>query len=129
MIRADSNHRGSHDSNHHHRTPGHWRDHVLAAASYDGTIVEYAKANNLKTKDIYQWKTALTKRGLLPMTKRENGPDFVAVNPVQQVDVAKSDVTSPVQCRLKLPCGSVLEYFTPVEPTYLSRLLSAVRSR
>ena len=22
-----------------------WRDHVLAAAAYDGTIVEYAKAN------------------------------------------------------------------------------------
>lgn len=107
----------------------HWRDHVLAAASYDGTIVQYAKANNLKTKDIYQWKTALTKRGLLPMTKQENEPDFVAVNPVQQVDVAKSDVTSPVQYRLTLPCGSVLEYFTPVEPTSLSRLLSAVRSR
>ena len=34
-----------------------WRDHVLAAAAYDGTIVEYAEANNLKTKDIYQWKT------------------------------------------------------------------------
>ena len=30
----------------------YWREHVLAAASFDGTIVEYAKANNLKTKDI-----------------------------------------------------------------------------
>jgi len=28
-----------------------WRDHVLAAAAFDGTIVEYAKSNNLKTKD------------------------------------------------------------------------------
>ena len=45
-----------------------WRDHILAAASFDGTIVDYAKANNLKTKDIYQWKTLLTKRGFLPMS-------------------------------------------------------------
>ena len=40
-----------------------WRDHVLAAATFDGTIVEYAEANNLKTKDIYQGKTSLAKRG------------------------------------------------------------------
>ena len=32
----------------------YWRDHVLAAASHDGSIVEYAAANNLKTKDLYQ---------------------------------------------------------------------------
>ena len=38
-----------------------WRDHVLAAAASGGTIVEYAKSNNLKTKDIYQWKTSLTR--------------------------------------------------------------------
>ena len=37
----------------------YWRDHVLAAAQYAGSIVEYAAANNLKTKDIYQWKTCL----------------------------------------------------------------------
>ena len=41
------------------------RDHVLDAAAFDGTIVEYAKSNNLKTKDIYQWKTSLARRGLL----------------------------------------------------------------
>lgn len=106
-----------------------WRDHVLAAASFDGTIVEYAKTNNLKTKNIYQWKTALTKRGLLPLNERVNEPDFVAVNPVEQVDVAKSDVTSPVQCRLTLPCGSVLEYFTPVEPISTSNGTSLTSTR
>jgi len=34
-----------------------WRDHVFAAAAFNGTIVEYAKSQNLKTKDICQWKT------------------------------------------------------------------------
>lgn len=31
-----------------------WRDHVLAAAAYEGSIVEYAKVYSLKTKDVYQ---------------------------------------------------------------------------
>jgi len=31
-----------------------WLNHVLAAAAYDGSIVDYAKAKNLNTKDIYQ---------------------------------------------------------------------------
>lgn len=106
----------------------YWRDHVLAAAAYDGTIVEYATLHNLKTKDIYQWKTALAKRGFLPMTEREDEPAFVAVNPIEQTDTASFDAAGGVQCRLTLPCGSVLEYFTSVEPDSLSRLLSAIRS-
>ena len=105
----------------------YWRDHVLAAAAFDGTIVEYATLHNLKTKDIYQWKTALTKRGFLPIVERKVEPDFVAVNTVEQVDSVELDASHSVQCRLTLPCGSVLEYFTPIEPVSLARLLSAVR--
>ena len=59
-----------------------WREHVLAAAAFDGTIVEYAKANNPKTKDIYQWKTSLTKRGLLDRGEKKRSDDFVVVAPV-----------------------------------------------
>ena len=57
----------------------YWRDHVLAAAKHDGSIVEYAAANNLKTKDLYQWKTSLTKRGFLPMQDPESTPQFTEV--------------------------------------------------
>ena len=106
----------------------YWRDHVLAAAAFNGTIVEYATLHNLKTKDIYQWKTALTKRGFLPMAEQEDAADFVAVNSVEQTDTTQPNNSHTVQCRLTLPCGSVLEYFTPVEPDSLSKLLSAVRS-
>ena len=107
----------------------YWRDHVLAAAVFDGTIVQYATLHNLKTKDIYQWKTALTKPGFLPMVKRKVEPDFVAINTVQQADPIDSDASHPVQCRLTLPCGSVLEYFMPAEPSALARFLLAVRSQ
>ena len=105
----------------------YWRDHVLAATAFEGTIVEYATLHNLKTKDIYQWKAALTKRGFLPMAEQEDAADFVAVKSVEQTYPTPHDAL-PVQCQLTLPCGSVLEYFTPIEPEALSRLLSAVRS-
>ena len=50
----------------------YWRDHVLAAAAFYGSIVEYATLHNRKTKDIYQWKTALTKRCCLLTCNRQN---------------------------------------------------------
>ena len=72
----------------------YWRDHVLAAASFDGTIVEYAQANDLKTKDIYQWKTSLTKRGFLPANDQAVTTDFVVVNPTDPADTVSSQPSS-----------------------------------
>jgi len=43
----------------------YWLDHTLAVAEFEGTIVDHAKLHNLKSKDVYQWKTALRKRGFL----------------------------------------------------------------
>ena len=40
----------------------YWREHVLAAATHDGSIVEYAKLHDPKTQDISQWKTSLIKK-------------------------------------------------------------------
>lgn len=85
-----------------------WRDHVLAAAAYEGTIVKYATLHNLQTKDIYQWKTALIKRGFLPIVERKVKPDFIAVNTVEQADSVELDESHAVQCRSTLPCGPCL---------------------
>ena len=79
-----------------------WRDHVLAAATFDGTIVEYAEANNLKTKDIYQWKTSLTKRGLLDRGEKKSSDDFVVVAPVATKQKKSEEFLS-----LRLTLGSV----------------------
>ena len=88
-----------------------WRDHVLAAAAFDGTIVEYAKANNLKTKDIYQWKTSLAKRGLLDGENVEESmpTDFVVVAPSPE---KQSKVEGSIKLRLTLSCGTQLEFFS-----------------
>ncbi len=40
----------------------YWLNHIQAADKFDGTRVEYAKAEGLKVKDLYQWKTLLTLR-------------------------------------------------------------------
>lgn len=102
-----------------------WRDHVLAAASYDGTIIEYAKANNLKSKDIYQWKTLLIKRGFLPVRPEPEAADFVSVHKANEpVPVVATDAC----CRITLPCGAVFELFSPITATELPRLLAAFQS-
>ena len=106
-----------------------WRDHVLAAASYDGTIVEYAKANNLKTKDIYQWKTLLTKRGFLPMSPEGQAADFVAVQSSNDRNDAVETLTPVASCRITLPCGAVFELFSPITAAELPKLLVALHSR
>jgi len=88
-----------------------WRDHVLAAATFDGTIVEYAKSNNLKTKDIYQWKTSLARRGLLDdgTTEKTMATDFVLV-PSGSAKSAKTQES--IKLRLTLSCGAQLEIFS-----------------
>ena len=105
----------------------YWREHVLAAVAFNGSIVEYAAANNLKTKDLYQWKTSLTKRGFLPIEDDEPTPNFTEVNIISAPTSEPSNAYSSVQCRLTLACGSVLEYFNPIDPDSLSRLLSSLR--
>jgi hypothetical protein len=107
----------------------YWRDHVLAAAAYGGSIVEYAAANNLKTKDLYQWKTALTKRGFLTLENEKPVSDFAKVAPTATPAQNSMPAASSVQCRLTLPCGSVLEYFNPVKPDTIARLLSGLRTK
>ena len=77
----------------------YWSDPVLADAALEGTIVAYVTLHNLKTKDIYQWKTALTKRGFFPIVERKVARDFVAVNTVEQADSVELDTSYSVQCR------------------------------
>ncbi|MEE9333507.1 MAG: hypothetical protein V3U65_05390 [Granulosicoccaceae bacterium] len=101
-----------------------WRDHVLAAAAHEGSIVEYAKVHSLKTKDIYQWKTSLTKRGLLPVGTAPASNDFIAV---QSVDLVEAYDQAEMACRLTLACGTVIEFFAPLDSTVLPKLLSAIQ--
>ena len=105
----------------------YWRDHVLAAASHDGSIVAYAAANGLKARDLYQWKTALTRRGFLLAEKEKPLSEFAEVKVSAKPASTPPSRSASVHCRLTLPCGSIVEYFDPVDPGSLSQLLVGLR--
>lgn len=41
----------------------YWLEHVCAAVNSDHSQAEYARTHGLKVRDLYQWKTLLTRRG------------------------------------------------------------------
>jgi hypothetical protein len=43
----------------------YWLDHIRVAEAFDGPLVENAKAEGMKVKDLYQWKTILIRRGFV----------------------------------------------------------------
>ena len=77
-----------------------WLDHLKAADDQGMTLVAYAKDNDLKVKDLYQWKTSLTRRGFWAASTVTKSADFVAVK-------TKSPSTL---CSLVLPNGIRLEF-------------------
>lgn len=77
-----------------------WLDHLRSAEAFDGSVADYARAHELTPKELYQWKTILTRRGLLPGKKR--GSDFVQV--VTPLPVSSTGVS------LVLPNGVRLEF-------------------
>ncbi len=87
----------------------YWLDHLKAANADGSSLVEYAKANDLKVKDLYQWKTSLTKRGFWSTSNSA----FVAVK-------AKP---SPSVCSLALPNGIRLEFQGVLSPELIKTMV------
>jgi hypothetical protein len=93
----------------------YWLDHILAADVFNGTLVEYASVEGLKVKDLYQWKTLLSRRGLLPGKKSSLA--FVAVT---------ASVLPPVtSMSMLLPNGVRLQFDGKVDAKSLGDILSA----
>ena len=108
------------------RCQSYWREHVLAAAAHDGTIVEYAAKHGLKTQDIYQWKTTLTKKGLLPLAPKPPWVDFI---PSQTVAVGELSNENSVSCRITFASGVVLELYSPIPVSELCKLLDKLNEQ
>ncbi len=77
-----------------------WLDHIQSAEAFDGSVADYARAHELTPKELYQWKTILTRRGMLPGKKSSS--DFVRV--VTPPPVSSTGVS------LVLPNGVRLEF-------------------
>ena len=94
----------------------HWLDHLKAAEASTGTLVAYAGAHKLKVKDLYQWKTALTRSGFLP----EKKPKAAFV----QVDTAPASV-SPTSCNVTLPNGVRVVFTGNLDGVSLREIMTA----
>lgn len=51
---------------------GYWLSHLQSAHGQQLSLVDYAQANHLEVKSLYQWKWLLNKKGLLSDTLVEN---------------------------------------------------------
>ncbi|WP_152025207.1 IS66 family insertion sequence element accessory protein TnpA [Congregibacter litoralis] len=81
----------------------YWLVHLKNAASSGGSLVAYAKANDLKPKDLYVWKTQLIKLGHLPASGKRAGSQFVPVVPVS--NATSVTLVMPNGFRLQLSGG------------------------
>jgi hypothetical protein len=104
----------------------YWLRHIKAADASDGTLVAYAKAHKLKVRDLYQWKTALGRRGLLK-TKRAKpaGSSFVPVKPVAAPASPPPPMSAESQYTVTLPNGVRLDFAGTLGPESLLDLLQA----
>ncbi|MFK8018010.1 MAG: hypothetical protein AB8G17_21515 [Gammaproteobacteria bacterium] len=94
----------------------YWLNHIKAADASDGSLVAYAETHKLKVKDLYQWKTALARRGVLPSKKSESA--FVAVSPPMPI-------TLPTSCDVTLPNGVRLQFTGNLDASSLRDILTA----
>ncbi len=93
-----------------------WLDHINAADASDDSLVAYAAAHKLKVKDLYQWKTALTRRGFLPEKKPKTA--FVPV-------ATKPATVSPTSCNVTLPNGVRIQFTVELDGVSLREIMTA----
>ncbi|MEM7082611.1 MAG: hypothetical protein AAF465_07740 [Pseudomonadota bacterium] len=93
----------------------HWLDHINAAEASADTLVVYAATHKLKVKDLYQWKTALTRRGFLPEKKPKAA--FVPVAKVP-AKVASTD------CSVTLPNGVCVQFTGDLDGVSLREIMT-----
>ena len=80
-----------------------WLNHINAADASNNSLVAYAAAHKLKVKDLYQWKTVLGRRGLLPGKPAKSS--FVPVNvPPAGVPCTSCNITLSNGVRLQFTC-------------------------
>lgn len=92
----------------------YWLGQIRAANAFEGSVADYARAEGLTPKELYQWKTILTRRGLLPGKKIRS--DFV---PVATTPVRSSVVS------LLLPNGVRLEFSGELGSEQMHSLVTA----
>ena len=101
----------------------YWLKHVKAADLSDGTIAEYAVANNVGLKSLYQWKTKLIRLKLYSPAACTPEPDFV---PVLPSSVQPSLPNDRSDCTVTLTNGTRIEFHGELSTGVIKAIISAV---
>ncbi len=99
--------------------------HLEASAASGEALKDYAGRKGLSVHTLYAAKKDLRKRGAWPATGRgavKKKPSF------SRVQAGASSPMARPGCRLRLPCGAVLEWETTPDPTVLVSVIERVTS-
>ncbi len=92
-------------------------DHLERAQSLEVSLKEYAEAYALDVRDLYNGKSQLVKKGVLPGRAGGDSPgEFVAVR------VASSG--RGVSCRITHPSGWIIEFSGVPEAAWIKTLMA-----
>ena len=94
----------------------YWLDHIRAAEAHEESIAAYARTEGLTPKELYQWNTILTPRGLL--AGKRASTDFVQV-------MGPPGSRQLPSASLVLPNGVRLEFRGELGVEQVSALVSA----
>jgi hypothetical protein len=98
-------------------TQRYWRDHLKRCAQSKQTMVEYAKAHNLKVTKLYYWSKRLRALGRLPAASSS-----VTFTPVKLISPAQS----VPRFRVRFANGAIMEFDSAVQGAALEELLSVL---
>lgn len=96
-----------------------WLAHVQAADQGQESIADYALANDLRLKSLYQWKSKLVKLCVYHPDQQTPDTSFVEVKPVLS-DIARSG------CTLRLANGSHLEFHGELSAVSIRSIIISV---
>lgn len=93
-----------------------WLDRIKACEASGLPVTQYAPANGLSVRGMYDAKRALVSKGVLP---RKSGARF------QRVKIAQAPV-AVTSWTVTLPNGATVSFAGKVDPGSLGQVLSAV---
>ena len=97
-----------------------WLTHVEAADQGHESIADYALANDLRLKSLYQWKSKLVQLGVYH-PEQQTPDNFVQVKP-------GSEAQSP-GCTLRLANGSHLEFHGDLSAVSIRSIITSASGR
>ena len=98
-----------------------WLEHVKIADSGSDSIADYALANDLRLKSLYQWKSKLVKLGIYHPDQPPPDNNFVQVKPVSEAQSSG--------CTLRLTNGSHLEFHGELSAVSIRSIITSASGR